>query len=128
MTMTDDADAPTTGIGRFAPGDRVTVDGWRGIAFYVDRAETERVWPESEWLCFHHDDDTSACDDACEGWWPNPDYDECEDVPTGNLVVVMVGDDREHIVDPDDCTALDDDAYCHECGQIGCTMDGRDRD
>jgi len=45
----------------------------------------------------------------------------------GRVVVVMVGDDREHTVDPEDLTRLDDDAYCAECGQIGCTGDGRDR-
>lgn len=44
------------------------------------------------------------------------------------VIVVMVGDDREHVVDIGDLTALNDDDYCTECGQIGCTADGRDRD
>lgn len=34
--------------------------------------------------------------------------------------VVMVGDDREHVVDADDCTPLEDGRYCTTCGQIGC--------
>jgi hypothetical protein len=33
---------------------------------------------------------------------------------------IMVGDDRVHIVDVDDLTKLDDDDYCHSCGQIAC--------
>jgi hypothetical protein len=33
----------------------------------------------------------------------------------------MVGDDRKHTVDVDDLTELADGAYCHSCGQIGCT-------
>lgn len=32
----------------------------------------------------------------------------------------MVGDDRVHLVDPDDLTKIEDDDYCHECGQVGC--------
>jgi hypothetical protein len=45
----------------------------------------------------------------------------------GKAIVVMIGDDREHIVDPEDLTHIDEDDYCHECGQVGCTADGRDR-
>jgi len=33
---------------------------------------------------------------------------------------VMVGDDREHIVDVADLEPIGDDAYCSCCGQIGC--------
>jgi hypothetical protein len=46
---------------------------------------------------------------------------------TGRLVCVMVGDDSRFAFDPDDVTAIDDDAYCAVCGQIGCQHDGRDR-
>lgn len=45
----------------------------------------------------------------------------------GRARVVMVGDDQEWIVDAADLTHIDEDAFCHECGQIGCTADGRDR-
>lgn len=38
---------------------------------------------------------------------------------------IMVGDDRLHYVDVDDLTVLDPESYCGECGQIGCTADGR---
>lgn len=41
--------------------------------------------------------------------------------------VVMVGDDRRHIVDVDELEPIADDDYCGECGQIGCAHDGRAR-
>jgi hypothetical protein len=41
--------------------------------------------------------------------------------PHPNLVqMVMVGDDKIYEVDKDDIVPLDEDAYCHECGQVGC--------
>lgn len=76
-------------------GDYVTVAGYRGIAFYVHGPELSRV-----------DDDEID------------DFDEL--IETGNLVVVMVGDDRKHVVDPDDVTLIDEDRFCRGCGQIGC--------
>lgn len=79
---------------------RYTVAGYRGVAF---------------WLV---------------GYAPDTTYDEdtgeYEDIVRDDQVVaVMVGDDRKHIVDVDDLTKLDDDDYCHSCGQVGCTHDGR---
>jgi hypothetical protein len=73
---------------------RFTVDGYRGIAFYFVESETVA------------DEDT---------YWTG------YEVETGNAVMVMVGDDRKHSIDPDEVTELADDAYCPECGQIGCT-------
>lgn len=43
---------------------------------------------------------------------------------TDRVIVVMIGDDREHEVDREDLTPLPADDYCAECGQIGCTHDG----
>jgi hypothetical protein len=43
------------------------------------------------------------------------------------VAAIMVGDDREHVVSVDDLTAIGEDDYCHECGQVGCTADGRER-
>lgn len=82
------------------PADAYTVAGWSGIAWDV------------------------------LGWEIEPDADtEWSGVErrTGNLVVVMIGDDRHFSVHPDEVSPLDEDAYCHECGQIGCTHDGRER-
>lgn len=46
---------------------------------------------------------------------------------TGMAVMVMVGDDREHTIDPQDVTILSDVDYCHVCGQVGCPHDGAER-
>ena len=75
------------------PGTYVRCDRFRGVACYVRRLHTE---PES-----------------IDGW-------DDEEIETGNIVIRMVGDDRDHIVDPDDCTPIDDDDYCGSCGQLGC--------
>jgi len=32
----------------------------------------------------------------------------------------MVGDDKTHIFNREDVTPLNEDAFCSECGQIGC--------
>ena len=80
---------------------RYTVGGWgKGIAFWIDCAETE------------HDDDTE---------WTGYVHE------TGRVLAVMVGDDKRHSVDPSDLTLLDNLDYCTECGQVGCSHDGRER-
>jgi len=83
------------------PADAYTADGWgAGIAWRVRGWETEP------------DDDTE---------WSGMEN------RTGKVIAVMVGDDRQFSFDPDDLTPLDDDDFCHECGQVGCCHDGRDR-
>ena len=42
----------------------------------------------------------------------------------GEEDVVMVGDDRRIWKDPGDLELLDYDAYCGECGQVGCKANG----
>jgi hypothetical protein len=44
---------------------------------------------------------------------------------TERAVMVMVGDDREFTFDVEELTKIAPDGYCHVCGQIGCTHDGR---
>lgn len=72
---------------------RYAVDGYDGVAFYVAGPETMPD-EDTEWSGY--------------------------EVPTGRVLMVMVGDDRLHAVDPDELTKLDEDAYCSGCGQIGC--------
>tara|TARA_R110000824_G_scaffold233128_3_gene421276 strand:- start:25 stop:327 length:303 start_codon:yes stop_codon:yes gene_type:complete len=65
------------------------------------------------------------------GWHTEPDEDTAwsgMEYRTGQLVVVMVGDDHRILVDPDDVVTIDRAAYCGECGQMGCGHDGLDRD
>lgn len=54
------------------------------------------------------------------GWEAERD-EEGELVRCGdNVVAVMVGDDRKHVIDRGDLINLDEDDYCHTCGQVGC--------
>ena len=81
--------------------DAYTVDGWgQGVAFYVRGWELEAD-EDTEWSGIKN--------------------------RTGQVVVTMVGDDRKFAVDPDDVHPINEDDYCHECGQVGCCHDGRDR-
>jgi hypothetical protein len=82
----------------------VKVKGWKGVAFNVLGPEMVEQDPEN-------------------AWWTGGELapHEC------NVRVVMVGDNKVHIVDKDDCTEIPEEDYCHECGQIGCTHDGLDR-
>jgi hypothetical protein len=64
------------------------------------------------------------------GWQLVPDEDtEWTGIyeRTGDVYAIMVGDDKVWCVDVDDLQPLDVEAFCHECGQIGCTHDGRSR-
>ena len=76
------------------------VDGWPGIAFRYAGEETEAS-EETVWTGIEE--------------------------PTGFVLVVMVGDDRRHAVRPEELTKIEELDYCAECGQLGCTHDGRQR-
>jgi len=61
------------------------------------------------------------------GWETQPDEDtewSGYETRTGNIICVMVGDDRQFSFNPEDVTALNDGDYCSECGQIGCKACG----
>lgn len=75
------------------PHDAYSVRGYAGVAFQVLGWEVEP------------DDDTEW-----SGYEPRTD----------NVLAVMVGDDKRWSVDPDDLTPLAEDAFCRECGQVGC--------
>jgi hypothetical protein len=70
---------------------RYTVDGYSGVAFWL------KGWAADERIVEDWDDEPQLSDSL--------------------VIAVMVGDDREHIIDVDDLTPLDDDAYCPGCGQ-----------
>lgn len=75
------------------PNDAYAVRGWKGVAFAIYGWETEPD-DETEWSGIEN--------------------------RTGNLVAVMVGDDRHHSVCPDDVLPIPEEGYCPSCGQIGC--------
>lgn len=100
----------------------VKVKGWKGIAFYVvGHPQTRR--PEYVYVT-DTDEDTG---EETEQEYLDIDfqYSEGEMVDdTDRYIVVMVGDDRKHIVDVDDCEEISGEDFCSECGQMGC-MHGR---
>ena len=69
------------------------IDGWDGIAWHWYGDETEPD-EDTEWSGY--------------------------EVPTGRVLMVMIGDDRRYSIDPADCAILADDDYCPSCGQVGC--------
>ena len=73
--------------------DAYVAKGWRGIAWHVLGWETEPD-EDTEWSGYER--------------------------RTGNVVAVMVGDDRRFTFEPDDLTPIDREEYCGECGQVGC--------
>lgn len=75
------------------PHARYSVAQYPGIAFWADRAET-RPDEDTEWTGYEQ--------------------------PTGRVLMVMVGDDRRIPTDPEDVTLIPEDAYCPDCGQLGC--------
>lgn len=65
------------------------------------------------------------------GWHTKPDGDTYWtgiEERTGLIVARMVGDDALHLFDVDDLEPIEELDYCHQCGQIGCTHDGLERD
>lgn len=83
-----------------AEGERFLVEGSGGVA----------------WRC-----------EGAEEWADEETYWSGYKAPTGRVLLGMVGDNAVYGFDPEDVSVLDEDAYCHECGQIGCTADGRER-
>lgn len=78
---------------------RYRVAGYGGVAWRYNGPETRTGWDE--------------------------DFEEELRYETGMVEMVMVGDDRIFIIDPQDVEPISDDAYCSECGQIGCEGDFR---
>lgn len=83
---------------------RYSVDGYRGIAFYLVEYAAEVI------------DGYEDCDDDGMWWYVEPEVVE----DRSRVIAVMVGDDRRHTVDIEDLTPLSDEDYCSGCGQIGC--------
>jgi hypothetical protein len=102
-------------------GARYAVAGYRGIAFHlIGWATTTEPIKTLDVL----NDDGEY--DPVNGREVEVDSGEFEEVDDYDRVrAVMVGDDRVFVVEVDDLTRLDDGDYCSQCGQVGCTADGR---
>lgn len=84
------------------------VKGFPAIAFYLQgyAIETETV-------------DYELLDENGEGtgeWYQ--DYEDVED--TTHVYATMVGDDKLHIVSVNNLIKIEENEFCHTCGQIGC--------
>ena len=84
------------------------VKGWRGIAFYLLGWNAENVAQ----MCYSTDDDGNEIEIESGDYELQADY--------SNVVAIMVGDDRRHVVSTDDLIILAEDGFCRECGQTGC--------
>ena len=99
---------------------RYSVAGYVGVAFRLLGWSPEDQYEGDVIVCDDEDCD-HALSEMCwaEGGWSIVQSDSI-------VRAVMIGDDREHLVDVGDLTLIADEDYCHECGQLGCGHDGRD--
>ena len=84
-------------------GSCFAIANWDGIAWHFSGPELEDEWDEE------------TGENVTE--WTG------EQIPTGKVLMVMVGDDRRFTIDPEDVTELADGTFCYGCGQIGCGHD-----
>jgi len=99
---------------------RYSVAGMPGVAFWLSGYAT--TWTEESWTldCPEDHDPDHEHEGCCYL------YSEPEEVTRDDMVcAVMVGDDRTHLIDVADLILISEEDYCHECGQTGCTADGR---
>jgi hypothetical protein len=90
------------------------VKGFGGVACTV--LGPVKVWEPDVFFGEDEDGNECECSEAGEGEWVDGDG--------SRMRVRMVGDDKVHEVDSDDIEEIPDDAFCLECGQMGC-MHGR---
>lgn len=98
-----------------------SVEGYGGIAWWAMRYA--QTWEPDMVLMEGPDEDGEIV-----GWEepdPNGDGEWVDD--RERIVLVMVGDDREFEFEPEELTKINDEDYCHVCGQIGCGHDGIER-
>jgi hypothetical protein len=101
-------------------GNSVKVRGYGGVAFRFDGHPI--VHAEEEWSlwCEEDHEHSDYCYDLIVDEEGSEDY--------SRALCHMIGDDHKFNVPIDDLTPLAREAYCGECGQIGCTHDGLERD
>lgn len=101
---------------------RYRVRSMPGVAFRLKAYATTEEYDGDLLVC-----DDEGCDHQdSEMCWAEGSTSTVTDLDW--VIGVMVGDDREHVIEVSDLEKIDDLDYCAECGQIGCAHDGRDRD
>jgi hypothetical protein len=94
------------------------VDGRPGIAWRVLGYVQEMSEPEWELSCCEDEEVQDMCDHSSDMCWI---FKQPELIDDFSMVrAVMVGDDEIHEISAFDLVPIEDDEYCHECGQIGC--------
>lgn len=85
------------------------VQGYRGIAWRL-LGWAVALEPVT---CLAQDDDGNEYEEE------TGEYDDVADM--SRVVAIMVGDDRRFVIDRRDLIPITEDAFCHSCGQIGCS-------
>ncbi len=88
---------------------RYSVATMPGVAFYLKGYATR----QEPIMILDYDED-----DQKEYRVESGDYEEVE--VDDEVIAIMVGDDREFVVDVEDLILISDEDYCSGCGQIGC--------
>ncbi len=89
--------------------DRQPAVAWRLVGYKTEKRPM---------ICIGEDDDGNE--------YEFEDWSETEDVEDRSQVIaIMVGDDRKFTFDVDEVHEIAEEDFCHSCGQIGCTHDGR---
>jgi hypothetical protein len=112
-------DVPEAPVPELDSNKRYKSSELKGFAVYT--TGWEKSYEPCTVLIYDEDGNEYEVTDPSEGEWS-------EDPSTGRVRVVCVGDDKEHLVEYSSLTELKDREYCHVCGQVGCTHDGRDTD
>lgn len=85
----------------FKRGDCVTTDQFPGVACWF----------------IQHPYDVLDCEHAAYG-----EFCECEpEIDISRAIIVMVGDDHQHVVATKSLHRISEDDFCGGCGQLGCT-------
>ena len=88
---------------------RYSVAGYKGIAFWLKGYPKKLV----QYWALEEDEYGQEIEYPLEEEW-------IDDLESGQIIAVMVGDDMEHIVSVSDLEELSEDDFCSCCGQIGC--------
>jgi len=114
--------------------DAYSIKGYEGMAWRVLGWDVEQVYEEYSDECGYcrgsgYDEEEDQNCRNCNGQGEFLRHDEePTDRRTGFIVARMIGDDRNFVLDAGDVTPISREDYCGECGQIGCSHDGYDRE